>query len=127
MILTAKKYFLSLISLLCTLFCAGLLILGDNYFNWFSVIPCFYSLLGIIFYFSIKFLTTKPENTFITYYLAILFSKFFIAIVFISLYLFFVKEQKTIFIIGFLIYYVIFSIFETRIFLKIAKKTISEK
>lgn len=65
---------------------------------------------------------SASESKFMSFYLVILFSKFFISIVAIALYLAFIKEQKVIFIISFFIYYIVFSVFETNMFLQINKK-----
>ena len=128
--LNIKKYFLSLFLLLLALTLPAILILimKDNYFSWFLSIPCFFLVLGIAFYFSINRLTKSTgKNSFINYYLVTLFSKFLVSTVFVVLYLLFIQEQKIMFIVSFLIYYIVFSVFETNMFLQLNKKSVSEK
>lgn len=126
--LNTKKYFLSLFLLLLALTLPAVLIIRDNYVNWLLSIPCFFLVLGIAFYFSMNKLTKSTgKNSFINYYLVTLFSKFLVSIIFVVLYLLLVEEQKMIFIVSFLIYYVVFSVFETSMFLQLNKKSVSEK
>jgi len=125
--LNTKKYFLQLISLLLFLTAAGILILGDNYFNWILSVPCFYLLLGCLNYFGIKKAAVAPNNKFLSYFLVIIFGKLILCVLAVALYLLFVKEEKTIFTVSFLIYYIIFTIFETYILLNLNKNVSSGK
>ena len=122
--LNTKKYFLQLISLLLFLTAAEILILGNNYFNWILSIPCFFLVLGGLTYFAIGKTATASNDSFLTYFLLTVFGKLILCVLVVALYLLFIKEQKTIFVISFLIYYVIFTIFESYIFIKL-NKTIS--
>ena len=126
--LNTKKYFLSLFLLLLALTLPAVLIIKNNFFDWFLAIPCFFLVLGIAFYISMNRLTKSTrKSSFVNYYMVTLFSKFFVSIIFIVLYLLFIKEQILIFIVSFFIYYIVFSVFETNMFLQLNKKSVSEK
>ena len=126
-IISPIKYFsMTLVSLL-VLTGAAILILGNNYFNWFLSIPCYFLISAISFYFVIKRLSVLPSNKFLNNYLGVIFSKFFIAIIFIVIYFVAVNQQSVFFVIAFFIYYIVFSVFETTILVKINKQASSGK
>ena len=125
--LNTKKYFLQLISLLLFLTAAEILILSDSYFNWILSVPCFFLVLGGLTYFAIKKTSTAANDSFLTYFLLTVFGKLILCVLAVALYLLFIKEQKTIFVVSFLIYYVVFTIFESYIFIKINKSVSSGK
>jgi bacteriorhodopsin len=114
-----KKYFLQLISLLLFLTAAEILILGDRYFNWILSVPCFFLLVGVLAYFVMQ--KINNDKRFLTYFLVLVFAKMLLCATVVAVYLIFVKEQKTIFAVVFLINYIVFTIFETYIFLNINK------
>ncbi|MDR0874040.1 MAG: hypothetical protein LBN27_11340 [Prevotellaceae bacterium] len=120
-----KKYFLQLISLLLFLTAAEILILGDRYFNWILGVPCFFLLLGSLVYFVMRKIADNKQ--FLTYFLVLVFAKMLLCIVAVALYLIFIKTEKTIFAISFFVNYVVFTIFETYIFLNINKSVSSGK
>ena len=125
--LNTKKYFLQLISILLVLSAIEMLILGDNYFYWILSVPFFFLVLGCLNYFIIKKNSTAPNNRFLTYFLTTVFGKFVLCVLTVALYLLFIKEQKTIFAVSFLICYVVFTIFETYKILNLNKNVKSEK
>ena len=131
--LNTKKYFLSLFLLLVVLTLLSaftlmvILVNRDENFSWFLTIPSFFAVMGIAFYFSMNKLTKSTgKNSFLNYYLVTLFSKFLVSILFVGLYMFLVEEQKIIFIVSFFVYYIVFSVFETKMFLQLNKKSVSE-
>ena len=122
-----KKYFLQLISLLLFLTAAEILILSDSYFNWILSLPCFFLVLGCLNYFTIRKMSTASNDSFLTCFLLAVFGKLILCVLAVALYLLFVKEQKTVFVISFLIYYVVFTVFESYIFININKNGSSGK
>lgn len=122
-----KQYFFSLISLLTIVSVVAVLFLQEVYNGWFVIIPVSFFLLGVLFYYFITKMNKISENRFLSFFMISVFAKFFISILFISLYLIYIKDQKVAFSITFFVFYVVFSIFETNIFLKISKNRSSEK
>lgn len=126
-IISGLKYFTTTFLLLLVLTGAAILVLGANYFNWFPAIPCYFLISIVSFYFIMQRLQTVPGNKFFNYYMGVLFSKFFLAIIFIVFYLVFIKQQSAFFVITFFIYYLVFSVFETAILVKINKQAAGAK
>jgi uncharacterized membrane protein len=126
-IFSLKGYFLPLTALLMTLTAAGLLILGERCFTlWFLAIPCYFLVLGIYFYFAMKWLVSHIENSrFISYHIAFIFSKLLISVVFIVLYLLYADdpENRTVFVMSFFVFYVAYSVFERLMTLKLTKQS----
>ena len=122
-----KQYFFSLISLLTIVSVVAVLFLQEVYNGWFVIIPVSFFLLGVLFYYFITKMNKISENRFLSFFMISVFAKFFISILFLSLYLIYIKDQKVAFSITFFVFYVVFSIFETNIFLKISKNRSSEK
>lgn len=122
-----KQYFFSLISLLTIVSIVAALFVQEVYNGWFVIIPISFFLLGVLFYYFITKMNKISENRFLSFFMISVFAKFFISILFISLYLIYIKDQKVAFSITFFVFYVVFSIFETNIFLKISKNRSSEK
>jgi hypothetical protein len=126
-----RKYIFQLTLLMTTCLIAGFVILkaAQCYFFLYPYISVFFFLLGSISIFSMLNATARENRKYFNAFMIVKMVKLFSIIIAVALYALFVKENTISFLFTFFAYYLIYSIFEAYISMKLnkSKNEISQK
>jgi len=118
-----RKYIFQLTILMTACLIAGFVTLkiAQYYFFLYPYISVFFFLLGSISIFSMLNATKRENRKYFNAFMIIKMIKLFSIIIAVALYAMFVRENIVSFLLTFFAYYVIYSIFEAYISMKLNK------
>jgi len=93
-------------------------LLPQHYFNWYPVIPSYYSVIAVFLYRSLRHVREKNPTKIIQAYMMMRVIKLFVTILFVLLYNLYIDEKDEEFTIVISLFYFFYLVIETYFYVK---------